>query len=406
MTTGPTPRAQFNWLTQSAATARDDALARVVSLVDSLKDRGEADRILALARDRLRALRPPRPLGFTRLLFLPLDGAIVPSPRWRRGDPQIPRGCLNAVSAVVHAALGEEGAAIAELCAGRTNVQADHVALVGGRLWPQAAAALPVEAPADFAATGLAPGDYAPIRDLCVPLWRNGSAILAAVHAAAEGPPDPLVRAALGPLVETGPRPFAAALTTILLGATAPGRVCATAAALDPRARAVALEVIDAVLDEPVPALDTLDLRAATDAAMQLTLRLNDLADCAIAGPDRQRKVTAQRRAADEACRERCLAAAEQGVLAPIVSLLGQDAVADADVDAIEAGARGLRALAAVGRRLGDPAAYDRATRATTEAIARLSARAARPGGLTPMDLARTVEILAGPDVAAALLPR
>lgn len=397
-------RGELQRLTTAAATAKDSALARVVSMVDSLKDRGEADRILALARDRLRVLRPPRPLGFTRLLFLPLDGAVVPSPRWRRGEAQLPRGALGVIGAAVQAALGPEATAIAARCAGHTSAEPVIAAEIGDRLWPLAATAVPELAPADWGTTGLSTADYPPIAALCAAVWPHGSAIYAAMRAAGAGPPDDLVRAALTPLVAAGPHPFATALASLLRDATAPGRVAAAAAAIDPRVRGLALAGLDALLEEPMPSLDTLDLRGATHAAQQLAQRLNDLEGCVLLGPDRQRKLAAIRRGADEACRERCLAAAEQQVLTPMVLLLGRPEVEDTDVAGIEAGARGLRSLAAVGRKLGDPAAYDRALRAATGSILKLAGRAGTPGGLGPMDLARTIEILAGPDAAAAAL--
>src|SRR5918993_3946884 len=88
------------WLGQAVTRADDVALGRVVALLDGLKDRGEADELLARARHRLQGLRPPRPLAFTRLLFVPLDGVIVPPSKWRRGEGQVPRSALPALAAI------------------------------------------------------------------------------------------------------------------------------------------------------------------------------------------------------------------------------------------------------------------------------------------------------------------
>lgn len=80
--------------------------------------------------------------------------------------------------------------------------------------------------------------------------------------------------------------------------------------------------------------------------------------------------------------------------------------VPDAEVTAIEGHARELRGLEDVGRKLGGGPAYDRTLRAMGGTLATLASRATRPDGLRPVDLARLLEILAGPDAAAALLPR
>jgi hypothetical protein len=78
--------------------------------------------------------------------------------------------------------------------------------------------------------------------------------------------------------------------------------------------------------------------------------------------------------------------------------------VEDADVAAMEDGARRLRALEGAGRKLGGATAYDRALRDLTTSLGTLGGQARNPEGLRPVDLARSVEILAGPEAAAALL--
>jgi len=70
----------------------------------------------------------------------------------------------------------------------------------------------------------------------------------------------------------------------------------------------------------------------------------------------------------------------------------------------MEEGARRLRALEGAGRKLGGAPAYDRALRDLTASLGTLGAQARHPDGLRPVDLARSVEILAGPEAAAALL--
>ncbi len=99
-------------LAASAAGAEDGRLMRLVRLLDAVPERGEADRVLEAARPRLGVLRPARPLRFARLLFAPLDGAIAPVARQRRGGHELPRSALGPLAGAVAAALGPAAAAV------------------------------------------------------------------------------------------------------------------------------------------------------------------------------------------------------------------------------------------------------------------------------------------------------
>ena len=66
--------------------ARDDQVAQIVAMVDAMPDRGAADHLIAPLRARLARTRPPRPLRFARLLFLPLD-PLLASSVWRGVAP-------------------------------------------------------------------------------------------------------------------------------------------------------------------------------------------------------------------------------------------------------------------------------------------------------------------------------
>ena len=406
----PDPR-DLQRLRHRAAMADDAALLRICAMLDRTEDRGEADRVLDMARPRLSALRPPRPISFLRLLFLPLDGVIVPAARWRRGASELPRSALPALGAAVRAALGETAAeALLREAEGRDMGDAAAVAGLGGWLWPRAARALPDAAPPAWeAATALPAADYGPLAGLCRAVWAEGVAIHAALRAAAEGPPAELVRAALAPLAEAGAGPLRAGLATLLSRAARPGQVIATAAALGPKARAAVLPALEAELERPpLPSLSALAPRQAAEAVAAAARRLEDLAGCGLLGATQRRRLHALRRAAEEACRARLQEGGEAQVMAPLGALLGQGGAApDAAIAAIEAAARGLRVLALEARRLdaGSAAPPERVLQALTPRLRALASRAAAEGGPGVMDLARIVEILDGPDAAAALLP-
>ncbi|TCZ64402.1 hypothetical protein [Roseicella aquatilis] len=392
-------------LGQAAAAADDAALARVVAVLDRVPERGEADRVLDPVRPRLRTLRVPRPLGLPRLLFLPLDGVILPPARWTRGAAAVPRSALMVLAGAVQAALGAEGAAIAAACPRHTIQDDAAIAALGGRLWEPAARLLPEAPPPGWPGIGLNAGDYAGIAALCRPVWRAGPAIWAALSAAAEGPPEALARPALTAAAAGGAGPLTATLATLLLRATAPGLLAQLAAGLEPAARPVALAALDSILAAPPPPFAALDVRAAAEAARLTARRLEDLENCSLLTGEWQRRIQACRRVADEACRAAFLAATEQELVAPAQRLAAAPAVGDTEVAAMEEGARRLRVLEGAGRRLGNTQAYDRALRDLTASLRALGAQATNPEGLRPMDLARSLEILAGPEAAATLLP-
>ncbi len=396
---------EVNWLGKATAQADDQALARVVQMLDGLKDRGAADQVLDMARQRLRALRPARPLGFMRVLFLPLDGAIIASTRWRRGEAMIPRSALAPLAQLVQQRLGVEADQAMAGCEGRTTTDLGEVARLGALFWPAAAHALPAAAPAGWEETGLAAADYTAIAALCRPLWQQGELLWSAMAAGAEGPPEPLIRAALQAVAPAGPQPLSAALAALVARAANPGQVAMVAAQLDPQCRAAAQAALDRVLDEPLPQLDLLDLTAATSSASGLVARLEDLERCSLIHGERQRRLAGLRRAADEACRERFLAGLEAQVMQPAGQMMAAETVSDASVLAMESGARQLRGLEQVGRRLGGGNSYDKALATLTEALSRLAPMTGESAqDLRRMDLARLVEILCGPDAATRML--
>nr|MCU0889643.1 hypothetical protein [Rubritepida sp.] len=95
---------------------------------------------------------------------------------------------------------------------------------------------------------------------------------------------------------------------------------------------------------------------------------------------------------------------AEAGLLEPLNALLAAREVSDAEVEALEARARGLRDLSETGRRLQPGLPADQGFE---RVIARLAASTLRlpprgPGFLRA-DALRLVEILSGPDAAAKL---
>jgi len=126
-------------VSRDLAGARDEQILKVVAMVDAMPHRGAADQLIAPLRGRLAQLRPPRPLRFARLLFLPLDPLIVPAPRWRPDHGTIPRSAIPSLAAAVATDLGSVGRKVAAMIEGHTTQNREVVGAAGALLWRPAA---------------------------------------------------------------------------------------------------------------------------------------------------------------------------------------------------------------------------------------------------------------------------
>lgn len=402
MTAAPAPGgalpAEQRRLTHAVAAASDAVLGRIVAVFDRLPDRREADRLLDAARPRLRRLRPPRPIGLGRLLFLPLDGVIVDPGAWKRADGSIPRSALVPLTEALRAAIGSEATAIEAAFAGATFADLDVVRTAGCRLWRAAAGATPAM-PARWAETGLTAADFGHCATLAAGVWRHAAPLWAALASAREGPPEPLVREAIGAAGGEAPMVIEAMLATLLLKASQPGSVAAAATAARAIPAGVADRVLDRWIDHCRPDLPDNDPDGAAHQAEEFATALDDLeATPAARRPERRQRILALRRQADEACRAAFAATAATTLSEPLAQRGGT--IDDAGMGAMEQAARSLKRLEQAGRRLGGGTAYDGAVRRLADGFAGL--RAAPGANLA--DLARLTEILAGPEAALRLL--
>lgn len=392
--------AEARRLRHAVAAAPDAVLAKVVAVFDGLADRREADALLDAARPRLRRLRPPRPIAFARLLFLPLDGVIVEARAWRRRDGALPRSALPPLAAAIRAVIGAEAAAVDAATAGRSF--ADHAAIdTGGRrLWRAAARAAPgLPVPAGWAHAGLSAEDFRHAIGLAAGVWRVADPLWAALAVAAAGPPEELARAALLAAGAEGPGTLAAALATLLLKAARPGSVAAVAAGLPGAPPALAERVLDDWLEECRPEIPAADPQAAARMAEAFLEAMEDLETSALGRrAERRQRIAALRRQGAEACRDAFAETATVALLAPMTAARG--AVDDATAQAIETTARHLRQLERAGRALGAAGAFDATLRRVMDQLAALRAAP----GANPADAVRLVEILAGPEAALRLL--
>ena len=394
------PSAEQRRLTHAVASASDEALARVVAVFDRMADRREADRLLDAARPRLRRLRPPRPIAFTRLLFLPLDGVIADSRAWKRADGGLPRSALPALGDAVRLAIGAAATTIEEGFAGRSFADLAAVDAAGRRLWRAAAAgAASLAPPPAWEGTGLGEAGFRHCVALAAGVWRHADPLWTAMLAAREGPPAPLVQAALAAAAAEDPAVIEAMIATLLTKAAKPGSVVSAAASARVGPAGAAERVLDRWIEECRPDLSVSDPKGAAELAEEFAEALDDLEGSEAARrPERRQRVLALRRTVGEACRAAFAESAAHHLVEPLARAGAR--VDDAAIGAMEATARSLRRLEAAGRRLGGASAYDAALRKVTDSFAALRGRPET----NPADLARLTEILVGPEAALKLL--
>jgi hypothetical protein len=392
--------AEHRRLTHAVASASDDQLARVVAMFDGMADRREADRLLDAARPRLRRLRPPRPIAFTRLLFLPLDGVIVEARGWKRTDGSLPRSALVALADAVRVAIGAEASAIEACFTGHSFADLSAVDAAGRRLWRAAAGVAGALSPTPaWDGSGLAEADFRHCVSLACGIWRHADPLWTALLAAREGPPEPLVQAALAAAAAEPPMVIEAMVATILTKAAKPGSVAAAAAAARVGPAGAAERVLDRWIEECRPDLSVSDPKGAAQLAEEFAEALEDL-ESSPAGqrPERRQRVAALRRQVSEACRAAFADSTTHHLIAPLsTSSTGLD---DANMAAMEATARSLRRLEHAGRALGGASAYGATLRQVIDAFGALRDKP----GTNLADLARLTEILAGPEAALRLL--
>ncbi len=389
--------------------ARDEQIARVVAVVDALADRSAADALIAPLRPRLLQLRPPRPMRLARLLFLPLDPLIVPAPRWRPGDPMVPRTALAPLAELVRAS-GAVAAQVEASLVGLNCGDTQAVADAGALLWPDAAHALRDAAPPEsWSQSGLKPAEFAPIARGVAGALENAASIQRAVAEAREGldvRPE-IIDTVLNTATKRGPEAwnmtFAMLLARLPDAATLLQRIATNAAGgADPASRARAERVADAVLDGlgqhgaggPVADAEL----AAVGTEVRRIAALLDAVEGSSATSQRRRRVQELRRDLDASSRSRF----EEGMASEFVAPLQEQlqAAGPIDVDGLEAAARSLRQIEAAGRRIGSAKAYDTLLQSTADQVKRLDERP----GLSRADKVRMVEVLAGSDQAMAML--
>jgi hypothetical protein len=395
--------AETRHLVHALASASDMALAQVIEILDRLPDRSEADRLLDAARPRLKQIRPSRSLQFTRLLFLPLDGAISDNRDWQKDDTCLPRCALPPIAEALRMAMGQEAQRIEASFQGKFFHDIAAVDRAGRPLWAAAARLAPDLKPGPrWERTGLRTDDFASLVELAAGVWRHAGPIWSAVQLAGWGPPDDAVRAALAPMADEASPAFAMALATLMLKATSPGQVAREAARLSDKAASIADTAVDDWLERVRVQLPSEDLIAAASFAEAFGRAFQDLENAPTTrNPRRSTRLVQLRQEAEVTCRLAYEEGLETHILRQLPSLCA--AATPELILVLENQARALRRIESIGRRYGLDHGYDGAARRIAAAL-EAARRTLEPGGMTRLDLARLAEILLGPEAALAYL--
>lgn len=396
-------------LSQELIEASGAQILRVVATVDAMVSRGAADQLVAPLRQRLIALRPPRPLRFVRLLFHPLDPLIVPAARWRFGQHSVPRTALAPMADHVRQTMGATATAMEAAIAGHTDAEAELIARLGRSLWPVAAAILAEPAmPAGWDATQLGVPVYRPLADVIATLLGQATALDALCVETANGllPPGAEAIDLILTRVATA-HPAALPMAIALLLARLPQAAAQVARSSVGPAGAVMAAALDqaaGLLLRQLEEADGIEVRIATGSlaesggAVKGIATLLRLLDSGNAQPRRRDTLRAVRDRLDAGCKVRFAAALEDDLLMPLRHLGASPG--SATISALETAARGLRVLETEARTVGSGATYDLLLGTAAAAIENGATREV----LTLADRLRLVEILAGTDAALAVL--
>jgi hypothetical protein len=400
-------RPQLRSLQHDLLGARDQQILRVVAMVDQMPQRGVADDFIAPLRPRLAFLRPERRMNFTRLLFQPLDSMIVAPSGWRRGALSIPRSALQPLSAVVRTHLGDDAARIDRSLIGMTTDHDEQIGRVGPELWVAGATALEgATVPEGWTdGSGLPEVDFAAVVSLVAPMLRRAAGIGALVqlpptdHAAQKRDIEELLLAAIA----DGPNAFAALVA--LLAARLPRSDYVFMVADDVAARRAEPELrlaVDRAIDATIDAIgteiaQTQRIDQATGELRRVVVALEDLeAQCA-QRVSRKARLAQLRQTIDSSSRQQFAAALDAQLLLPAQSIVEAN---DSQIIGLETAARDLRRFEAIARRLGSGEHYDRHLKG---AAAALKPQPNEPVQ-TAVDRMRLIEILRGPEAAAAAM--
>jgi hypothetical protein len=384
--------------------ASDQALSKIVALVDKLSNPEIHARLLGPSLRRLRRLRPPRPASLMRLLFLPLGGALVDPLQWRRTEGRIPRTALGPLLESLSQVMAPQLDALSVQLRGGSLEDEKLIDRTGRQLWYAAGAVVPrLVYNAAWSRAGLAEPDFDAIASLAGALWRHAGPLWDGMQQViGDCQPEALRAALIGPANE-GNLVFAAALDTLLQRAERPSNFVALLRDLP----APALPVVEGVLNNwigaTLPELAEDDFATSARLAKEIGAVLVALeALPRITAKTDAKVLVAHRRNLDQFCRTSYREVVSIHVIQALLEMTSEDTDTMGEIEGM---ARVARSLEDTGRRIGSPKPYEELQEEFRAKMERRQQEEAGPG-MTAMEVARIEEILIGREAAERFLSR
>jgi hypothetical protein len=392
----PVLGAEMRAARRELAGADDTRVLKVLHYVDTLADRGQADGLLAPLRDRLRRLRPARPLRFARLLFSPLDPVIVSPRDWRAGAPHLPRSAIAPITTMVRRALPGVLPPFEAIINDSSQPEAARVRAAGSMLWvPSATLLRTAEAPPEWREAGLPPAAF---RSLAVGCARCLGTANEFDDLNDPGLPaadlDRALAAQMRASEADGPIAWGMLLSVMLQrfpASEAPHRA-ATAASANRALLQSAEAAYEAAWSWIERAANDTSVGDPAEAAADLR-RQAALLEVLARDPKQRRRAQVLQTELRAACAHRIEGVAQERLVGPLQRITAEDAADEGVLAVLETDARALRQLDSEARRLGSGAGHEAQLRTAAAAV---TART----DMAPMDRARLVEILLGPQAA------
>jgi hypothetical protein len=399
-------------LRQDLSAADDQKIKRVIAMLDDVADPKMNQALLDPLRVRLASLNLLRPLRFTRLMFLPLDPVIVAPRDWQPDEPSVPRTALAPLARIVHNGLGPEAIFIDKTIAGRKTDAIQAIALAGEALWPRAAEVLAASVPPDdWVDCGLSIKAFQPLTRAIAAVLRRGPQLRWLLRDGEVGVFESAEQAIADILKDIGKEPpegcaLIARLILLQSPHAAPLLRRFVASGADQAAKTMVRRAIDQGTEQMLSDMESDaglseeisrgPLANAGAMVRRISTFLHEIEEDSGASIDRPR-LHAIRKKLDQACRERFSDGLNTGLLTP---LAGASGPVDGNSQILmESCGRELRELETAARKVGGAANYDLLLEEATAAVM----EAAAAGTLTPVRKLRLIEILSGPEAAAAL---
>ena len=377
--------------------ASDENLLRIIAMIDRLPDRTKLEGLVIDVRPRLARLRPPRPVTMTRLLFLPLSGALVNRSAWRQDPATIPRAALKLIFALLHDLPGTH---LTETEAAIQHAVFSDLAVVdryGRPLWEAAARFCEKITPGSrWAEAGFSADEFRIMMRLAAGVWRHAGPLWDVLRRGTAPISADALRAALTGPASEGPDVFRAAFRTLLLSSGDASAFTPLTSGMPPGISEVVIQSLEEWIETALPELAEQDLFEATSRAEEIGKTLEALGLLPFFQiPRRRQQLSAFFWRLEEHCRAMLLEVTDEEILPALTP--SPEAYPDERFMMLENYARVARRLEILGRHFGNDPAYDEYQQRLVRAFAGAE-KMKQQLGITSMDLARLGEILFGRD--------